>query len=708
VVTTTEREESFPRQAAVTRRFRLGLPRAFSPAPDGRRVAFIRSSGGRDPVGSLWVAEADDEGGLRERIVVDAQVLLRDDADLPAAEKARRERMRETTSGITAFSPDREVRRAVFCIDGVPYVVGLDHEAATPIELPHPGPAVDPRLSPDGEAVAFVSDRSLFVVAPDGASPARALRLAESPDESWGLADFVAAEELGRVRGLWWLAGGDALLAEHVDESGVAIRWICDPANPEREPIPHRYPAAGTDNPVARLFRVGLDGSSVEVAWDREAYPYLATVHTDGAGGAVVSALSRDQRRQLILDVAADGTTSTARLRETAPWLTMQAGVPCRHVDGSLLEIVANREDDCFQLVADNRPLTPSSLQVTGVIDVSSERIVITAQDDPRAQHVLAIDGHGGISALTSGASFHSASASSGGIVIASTEATRTGVRYEARLDRGTADILSLAETPAVEPVVRFHGVTDRELACAVLLPTGHRPGSGTLPVIMAPYGGPHGTNVVYSANAFTSEQWLADQGFAVVVVDGAGTRGRGPAWEFAIEHDLAAAVLDDQVSAVQALCDIYPDLDLTRVGITGWSFGGYLAALAVLDRPDVFHAAVAGAPVTDWRLYDTAYSERYLGMPQDNPDGYRTASLLERADTLERPLLLIHGLADDNVLAAHTLQLSSALLAAGKAHSVLPLSGVTHMTPQEIVAENLSHLEVAFFREHLGERATS
>jgi dipeptidyl-peptidase-4 len=155
-------------------------------------------------------------------------------------------------------------------------------------------------------------------------------------------------------------------------------------------------------------------------------------------------------------------------------------------------------------------------------------------------------------------------------------------------------------------------------------------------------------------------------------------------------------------VDALQALSALYPDLDLDRVGITGWSFGGYLAALAVLDRPDVFHAAVAGAPVTDWSLYDTAYTERYLGTPDGNPDAYARTSLLTRAGDLERPLMIIHGLADDNVLAAHSLQLSSSLLAAGRPHTLLPLSGVTHMTPQEVVAENLLRLEVDFLRTHL------
>jgi len=160
--------------------------------------------------------------------------------------------------------------------------------------------------------------------------------------------------------------------------------------------------------------------------------------------------------------------------------------------------------------------------------------------------------------------------------------------------------------------------------------------------------------------------------------------------------------VLEDQVAALHAVAEEFGDLDLSRVAIRGWSFGGYLAALAVLRRPDVFHAAIAGAPVTEWRLYDTHYTERYLGHPATNAALYDRSSLAGDAAGLERPLLLIHGLADDNVAVANTLQLSSALLAAGRPHSVLPLSGVTHMTPQEVVAENLLVLQVDFLRTAL------
>ena len=166
---------------------------------------------------------------------------------------------------------------------------------------------------------------------------------------------------------------------------------------------------------------------------------------------------------------------------------------------------------------------------------------------------------------------------------------------------------------------------------------------------------------------------------------------------------DLAGPVLEDQVDALQALAAVDRRLDLGRVAIRGWSFGGYLAALAVLRRPDVFHAAVAGAPVTDWRLYDTHYTERYLGDPATEPENYARTDLCVEAAWLERPLLLVHGLADDNVLAAHTLQLSRALLEAGRPHRVLPLSGVTHMTPQVDVAENLLRVQLEFLREALG-----
>ena len=326
------------------------------------------------------------------------------------------------------------------------------------------------------------------------------------------------------------------------------------------------------------------------------------------------------------------------------------------------------------------------------------------AQPDPTVRAVAHVTPGGHLTWLTPTDGWCAAATSGGSALPRVTVCSTLGeTRSQARLliDGGGHPIASHAEKPLVTPVVHLHTSSHRDLRCAVLLPRDHEPGT-RLPVICSPYGGPHAQRVVRSATAYLTEQWLADQGFAVVVIDGRGTPGRGPDWEHAVAGDLASGVLEDQVTGLLSVLQAFPDLDADHVGIRGWSFGGYLAALAVLDRPDVFHAAVAGAPVTEWRLYDTAYTERYLGLPQENEAVYDANSLLTRAHTLQRPLLLIHGLADDNVLAAHTLQMSSALLAAGRSHAVLPLSGVTHMTPQEVVAENLLRTEVDFFRAHL------
>jgi dipeptidyl-peptidase-4 len=230
---------------------------------------------------------------------------------------------------------------------------------------------------------------------------------------------------------------------------------------------------------------------------------------------------------------------------------------------------------------------------------------------------------------------------------------------------------------------------------------------------------------VLAAQAAFFTSQWLADQGFAVVVADGRGTPGRGPEWDRAVWRDLADPVLEDQVEALHAAAGRCGDLDTSRVAIRGWSFGGYLAALAVLRRPEVFHAAIVGAPVTDQRLYDTHYTERYLGHPDEHPEVYDRCSPVRDAERMAtraresgggaagadgitvRPLMIIHGLADDNVVVAHSLRLSSALLSAGYPHTVLPLSGVTHLASQEEVAENLLLLQVDFLRRALGLRAS-
>ena len=681
--------DTFPRQKARTRGFQLGRPRGFAVA--GTRVFFIRSASGQDPAGNLWVI--DTEGG-DERLLVDSSVLL-SGGDLPPEERARRERMREVTSGITAFSLDESGEVAAFACSGVPYVVDVASGATA--ELPAPGSVIDPRMSPDGTHVAFVSGNGLHVVRVGDEASAPLCEPAHS-DEAWGLADFVAAEELDRFRGHWWHAGG--LLVEHYDNSGVAVRWIGDPARPEVEPVAHRYPAAGTANAVVTLWFVTLDGARSRLQWDIEAFPYLASVHE-----GVVMLLSRDQRTAQIARVDAEaGTLETLATRTDDAWVDAVAGVPLLEASGALIDIVNDTATDTYRVTRNGAPVTPPGLQVRDVLRSDASSCIITASPVPEEQRVYVVDyATGETTPLTPSGCWATAVAGNAVRVEIATDPFEPATTFTIVAGDRRIPVESLAERPLIRVSPNYATAGSRELRTCVLWPDGHRAGDGPLPVIMSPYGGPHAQRVLRSASAYATDQWIADQGFAVVIADGRGTPGRGPAWDRMILGNVATQVLEDQVDALHALAAQEQDLDLTRVGIRGWSFGGYLAALAVLDRPDVFHAAVAGAPVTDWALYDTAYTERYLGHPAASPEAYERSSLITRADRLTRPLLLIHGLADDNVLAAHTLQMSSALLAAGRSHSVVPLSGVTHMTPQEIVAENLLRLEIDFFRQHLG-----
>jgi dipeptidyl-peptidase-4 len=350
--------------------------------------------------------------------------------------------------------------------------------------------------------------------------------------------------------------------------------------------------------------------------------------------------------------------------------------------------------------------VTPPTLQLREVCHADETGVLFTGSEEPTEVHVWRWAPDGSLVRLTHDAGAHAAAGAAGTAVVTSRILDRLDTETRILRDGEAVTVIpSYAATPSLTPRPLMLTVGDRGLRAALIYPTGHEPGSAKLPVLLDPYGGPHAQRVIASLGAYATSQWLADQGFAVLVVDGRGSPGRGPAWERTVRGDLATPVLTDQVDALHAVAAQHPDLDLGRVGIRGWSFGGYLAALAVLRRPDVFHAAVSGAPVTDHRLYDTHYKERYLGSDPYGEDAaaYDASSIIGDAPRLSRPLLLIHGLVDDNVVVAHTLRLSAALLAAGRPHSVLPLSGVTHVAAQEDVAENRLRLEVDFLRRFLG-----
>jgi len=735
---------SYPEQAARTRRFTYGAPRAVSVGADGERVVFLRSAGPADPADRLWVY--DVATGVEREVVNPADLLAGDD-DLPPEERALRERRRLSAAGIGSYAVDSDATLAVFALAGRLFRADLRSGAVT--ELPASGPAVDPRPDPTGRRVAYVTGGVLRVVDPDRGD----LMLAGEPDAavgesrvSWGLADFIAAEEFDRFRGYWWSPDGTAVLAARVDETRVPRWHLHDPASPQVAPTVLAYPHAGAPNAEVSLHLLDLDGGWVDVHWDRESYPYLVSVHWgepvassaagsgtvpgfdafgDGrhSGGPLITVLRRLQQHGLVLAVdPRTGETQVHAELADPRWVEPIPGTPCYLPDGRVLVggELAHDGYDARCLFADGTLLTPPSLYVrrvcgrlgAGTPDQPAHLLVEASEGEPAEQHLYRVFTAPVGTALeaeriTGDAGWHYGYVGGDTLVIGRAGLDHPGIRWTVHRGGELVGTLgSHAAAPPYAPRPVLGRVTDRRLPAGVLYPRTHVAGR-RLPVLVDVYGGPSHQEVLAVRSRWLERQWWADQGFAVVVVDNRGTPGVAPSFEKVVHRRLADVILTDQVDALHAVADKHRDLELARVAIRGWSFGGWLAGLGVLRRPDVYRCGIAGAPVTDWELYDTAYTERYLGLPEDGPEVYAHHSLVALAGepagaaAPARPLLLIHGLADDNVVAAHTLRLSAALLRSGRPHGVVPLTAATHMAAGGL-AERLLRLELDFLRRNL------
>ena len=432
-------------------------------------------------------------------------------------------------------------------------------------------------------------------------------------------------------------------------------------------------------------------------------------------------------------------------------------GVPFTPVGWQVRQVLDVTDTDVLAVVS----RTPESAGDAGTGDDADLH-------DARSCDVVSFDYHGGVTQWTSRPGVWTASRAGKGMVISGRDmcSPYAGMHHSLRLPEtvdpiataeegqtimagrsAVAGIANHAADPGITPNTRFVTLpSEHRLLAAITAPSASSPyaQAESLPVLLKPYGGPGAQQVLFSQSYYWESQWWADQGFLVVTVDGRGTPGRGPQWDRAIYETMKDVTLADQVEAVRALPALWsddtavpsvrwtpredaslavcgsdatvpqldivrrndpldcPKPDLDKVAMIGWSYGGFLSALAVLDAPDVVHAACAGAPPTDWTLYDTHYTERYLGL---DPEVYRRNGIVEDAPKLRRPLMLIHGFADDNVTIAHSLRLSQALMAAGRPHTFLPLTGITHMTNDETVAENLLILQRDFLYDALGMR---
>ncbi|GAA2840390.1 prolyl oligopeptidase family serine peptidase [Kitasatospora sp. CM 4170] len=693
--------DSLPRQLARTRRFTLGAPAAPAVSADGRTVLFLRSRAGDDPVSCLW---ALDTATGAERLLADPAALGADDAALPEAERIHRERARVLTTGITAFGTDGTGRLAVFALHGALWLVDTADGTVRPV--PTAAPVYDPRLDRAGRRIAYVGGGALRVVGTDGRGD-RALAEPEHEEVAYGTAEHVAAESMYRTRGHWWSPDGTALLATRVDDRPLSRLHLADPAEPQRRPRTVRYPLAGTANADVSLWLLPLDpdrpGARTEVRWDRAGYEYLTAAGWDDHG-PYAAVQSRDQRTVRTLAIAPDGGTSALAEQRDEHWVELVPGLPVRTASGA--PVGSADRGGTRHLTVAGQPVTPAGLQLRAVLGTEGEQVLFTATEEPTETHLWLYEPAAGLRRLSEGPGLHTGVRRGGTLVLttraAGAPAGRTTVLSEGR---PALPLASFAQAPVLTARPELLRLGPRGLCAALFRPTGHRPGDGPLPVLLDPYGGPALQKVTTGGGwPELVSQWFADQGFAVLAVDGRGTPGRGPRWDKEIFGDKATPALEDQVEGLHEAARLRPGLlDLDRVAIRGWSYGGYLAALAVLRRPDVFHAAVAGAAPTDQRLYDTHWQERFLGHPDEYPERYDACSLIDDAPRLRRPLLLVHGLADDNVFPVHALRFSGALLAAGRPHEVLPLSGTTHTPTDEAVAENLHHHQLDFLKRSLG-----
>ena len=783
---------------------------------DGSRALFLRSDGSEDTVTSLWMSVIDENGNASEMLLADPRTLLADaDAeDVPAEERARRERAREGGSGIVGYSTDASGNRVTFTINGQLFLtdIAVGVTRAIAIEEDELKPVLNPRISPDGQHVMYTTGTYLVNVdladtafdtafGDDDCEIGDAISVVASipQDGEWkiGLAEFAAGEEMDRYDGFWWSPDSKYVLFETYDESPEPIWHLSDPANPANPARSNRYPQALTANANVQLtlLELGFDSDNCcygaianEVQWDHETYEYLAAVSWTSGHEPIILVQDRLQQHDQVLAIHVGepiatmrdaengftddegdqvetfsiaipeyaegerpGSTRVLEKHSNAYWLDLIHGTPAFTPNGRLICAMNDMDADTNRLTVDGVPFTPAGLQVREVLNVTDDDVLCVVQRTPellsddslpflwqsnaadhdaRSFDVVSIRYDGTWEPLTYAPGQWTMSRAGNGCVVTGRGMDDATVQMQhcmniVTTDENGTDVASMvvspienhAETPGFTPNVHFTRLGERGLYTAIVLPSASSEyaHADTLPVLMKPYGGPGFQQVVENQSFYWDAQWWADQGYIVVTADGRGTTGRGPKWDRAIYETMKSVTLEDQVDAVRALPEALatlaaqenkessettiPQPDLNRVAMIGWSYGGFLSALAVLEAPETFAAACAGAPPTDWTLYDTHYTERYLGL---DPAVYERNSIISDAPQLDRPLMLIHGFADDNVTIAHSLRLSQALMAAGRKHTFLPLTGITHMTNDETVAENLLILQRDFLVEAL------
>jgi dipeptidyl-peptidase-4 len=691
---------------AITGGAPLSGPTLMKPAvsPDGTRVTFLKGKPDDRFALDLWeYSIADGE----QRLLVDSAVVLPEAEVLSDEEKARRERQRIAAfSGIVEYQWAPDGKALLFPLGGELYLYDLRPGATPAVRRLTTGEgfATDPRVSPKGGYVSFVRNRNLWVI--DLATGTeRALTTDGSDVIGNGVAEFVADEEMDRHTGYWWAPDDSAIAFARIDESPVPVQKRYEVYPDRTEVVEQRYPAAGDPNVLITLHVARPAGGAPHQAIDLGPDPdiYLARVTWRDPQRITFQRQSRDQRRlDLVETTLATGAQRTLLTETSDTWVPLHNSLRFL-ADGRILwQSERSGFEHLYLHDADGKPLhalTSGEWVVDSLLGVDEAAGLVffdASKETPREKHVYAAPLAGGEPRRLSAApGMHQASFSANAAVFVDLWSnTETPPQTELFRADGSKLATLVANDPsqaghpyagfraAHRPVEfgQFTAASGEVLHYSLITPDGFDP-ARTYPVVVWVYGGPAAQTVTNSwpgrADAFFN-QYLAQNGYVVFSLDNRGTPRRGAKFGGALYGHQGGVEVQDQVAGVEFLRR-QPWVDPARIGVYGWSNGGYMSLMLLAQASDHYACGVAGAPVTDWALYDTHYTERYMDHPDRNPEGYRISSVFTHLDGLRSKLLLIHGMADDNVLFSNSTKLMSELQKRSQPFELMTYPGAKH-----------------------------
>lgn len=695
-------------------------PRLLKLSPDGHWLTSLRNRPDEKERFDLW---AMDTATGAERMLVDSKK-FGTGAALSEAERMQRERARiADQKGIVAYDWSADSRTLLVPLDGDLYLATLDGQVRRLTDTKTS--ELDGTVSPKGRFASFVRDQNLFVVDLDSGKE-RALTRNGGGTVSWGVAEFVAQEEMDRHRGHWWSPDDSRIAVARVDEAPVAIVTRAAIGADGTRVYDQRYPKAGTANARVDLFILNVaNGNSIKVDLGPDPDIYLARVDWTKDGKALlVQRESRDQKKLDLLRVDPATGRSTVLFTETSKtWINLHDNLKPLS-DGSLLW---TSERDGFSHLYRWRDgqwtqLTSGPWEVKQVVGVDESKglaYLLANRETPLEWqfYVVPIAVLGEMRRLTDTGFSHAVvmdDAASHAIVTRSSiaqpaqtylaEADGAGRRWieENRLvgDHPYAPFVASHVSPRFGTIKAADGTTD--LHYKLYVPKGF---SGPRPVLLWVYGGPGGRQVANDwARDLPIQQYLVSRGWVVFSIDNRGTPDRGRAFEDAIYHAMGTVEVEDQLAGV-AWLKRQPFVDPKRIAVYGWSYGGYMTLQLLESAPGTFAAGVAGAPVTRWELYDTHYTERYLGNPAIDPKPYQSSDALPEATAIKDPLLLLHGMSDDNVVFDNSTALMAKLQAAAIPFETMVYPGFGHRVAGPGVSVHLWRTIEAFLDRQVAQR---